>query len=744
MDDRMTKFTKTTPNPVIGHDHIVFLDNDNQIALTSVDDGHSHSVMWMSPSLDPTTGQPVGEGYWYVDLAVDKDGQAHGHDLLQEYPKVFEPQDRDEDDPLFDDDTSKVAEVVNIYRDLMAQTEESYEEFDKAEEFYCGQQWDEEVKQKLNSTSRAALTINKIETGIDDLCGFQRQNRSDFRYTPLEDGDQRKADILNIVAKDICSFSNFQMVESEVFLDICIGGLGLFHVKVDFSNNIEGDVGITRFPWERARLGPHDELDGSDREVDTKHQWLSLSHAKARFPEYAEEIDTYWDALQEKPNEESFLADIKDPYAHGTQSSVDLSATDLVNVSRREVLLLEMLRKEYFYAPAMVYEPTSGVYDGLGWSKKDVKRAATIPGVITAPRYSPKMRKTVIVGGVLVYDKSPAPVPGDTFNLIPAYGKRRRGRFWGKVRSAMDPQRELNKRTSQTIDIVNRMISDITYYDDSTFPDEHDKNQFIRNSSTPGWTQRLTDVNKRPVRESGTQFPAEVAQLIAMADAQLTAIMNIKAQPVATGTDGAILMQQVRMMLAGNEYLFDNLIKAKKQLAKLLIHYIQKYYTPKRIVRLIRKSAAKQQGSMIGGQPAETYSDEEIQALFETSDLSRYDVDVSESAFSPTMRVATLLVLKELAQQGQPVPFPVIIEYMDIPQEAKDKMLLAYSQQQQAQASAQEATSEMETTKTALAQGIVPPKFRYQMEQQQKEVDQLKAQEQQQQGQFPAPGILNQ
>lgn len=730
----MIKYTKLSQFDE--HDHVVVLDYENGIGTSSEDEGHSHPVIWQQAVVDPATGAEITPGYWLVAAAED----GHTHDILPEYEKKYTKQDEEEQT-----EDQIIGEVARLWADVEAQTKESYDNLEKAENFYYGDQWEESVKAELNSSGKACLTINKIETAIDELCGLQRQNRADFHYLPQEDTDQRKCDILNTIAKEICSFSNFQQKESEVFLDTCIGGLGFYDIEVDFSENVEGDILIKRFPVERARMGIHQESDGSDREIDFKYEWLSYSSARARFPHKREEIGHYWNLVESGAERNISIAGLPDAYKHGVkQNDLNLASSRFCSLTRREVLLLECLRKEYFYAPAVIYEPTGDVFEAEGWTRADVERLEKIEGLQIVERYKPKIRKTVLCGGVLVYDKSPANMPGNTFSLTPVYGKRRRHKFWGKVKPAIDPQRELNKRTSQTIDIVNRMMSDLTYFDEQMFPTEHDMNGFVQNSSTPGYMQKLVDVSKRPVRETGVAFPNEIAQLIQFADAQIQSIMNIKAQPTNTSVEGALLTHQLRMMLAGNEFLFDNLIAAKKRIAKLLIHYIQQYYTPKRVVRLLRKAGSRPGGDvMIGGQPISQYTDEEIQELFETTDLNRYDVEVAEHAFSATMRAATLLTLKELAQQGQAIPFPVIVEYMDMPQEAKDKILMAYQQQQQAAAQQQQLTVEMETTKTALAQNIMPPKFKYQLEQQAKEVEQMKAQEAMaQQGQTQIPGIL--
>ena len=49
------------------------------------------------------------------------------------------------------------------------------------------------VKQELAREKRTSITINEVAAKIDLLAGFQRQNRTDTKFAPIEEGDQSVA-----------------------------------------------------------------------------------------------------------------------------------------------------------------------------------------------------------------------------------------------------------------------------------------------------------------------------------------------------------------------------------------------------------------------------------------------------------------------------------------------------------------------------------------------------------------------
>jgi hypothetical protein len=91
----------------------------------------------------------------------------------------------------------------------------------------------------------------------------------------------------------------------------------------------------------------------------------------------------------------------------------------------------------------------------------------------------------------------------------------------------------------------------------------------------------------------------------------------------------------------------------------------------------------------------------EIRKLLDNADLTKQDVIVSESGWSPTTRMANFTMWAELAGKGAPVPMPFLVELSDLPE--KDKMLQMFAQEAQAQQKEKDDKNQVEVIKTQIA-----------------------------------------
>jgi hypothetical protein len=138
----------------------------------------------------------------------------------------------------------------------------------------------------------------------------------------------------------------------------------------------------------------------------------------------------------------------------------------------------------------------------------------------------------------------------------------------------------------------------------------------------------------------------------------------------------------------------------------------------------------------MAGQDSSEFTDEEIFELLQTSDLDAYDVEVTESSWSPSMRMSTFMLLSELAKTGQPIPPEALFEFADMPEEVRQKILGMMQQQQSGMAEAEQAKADAEIQKTLIAQGQIPPEVAQRFLNQQPEEQQPPTEGNQ------APGIM--
>lgn len=681
------------------HSHVAFLDKATGTGQTSEDKGHSHRISYQQgqpEAIDPATGQgmPAIQGGLIFEPAID----GHSHRIASEIV------------PKEDKKAGKKTELVNECRALFKYAKELENDFrtrgEESEDFYFGKQWADDTKEKLEGEDRAALTFNEIEAKIDLLSGYQRQNRFDIKFFPVEEGDARISDILTIVSKNIDEQCNADYEETKVFEDEMIVGRGMFHTYIDYDDDIRGTIKVERFPWIDSWLGPHEKEDLSDCEHAHKGRWFSKAKAKQLYPDKADELQGWFDLFDTPKNTKGFATD---NYEHPDSTSTgDIGADpDYINLAKKEIRVIETIRKEYDRVSVLANADLDVYFPAKGWKSEDIAAVKTIPGFASVPRNVTRFRVVTWAGNVLLDDTYN---DLDDFPLVPVYAKKRGKRIWGKIDSAKDPQREINKRRSQVTDILNKVATYGYFYDDQTFPDDKESKKFKTNAAKPGFVQKVTDINRKPIKEEGVKFPGELVNMITMDSQLMREILNInmEMQGVGNGTmSGVAIAEKKRSGMTGNEFLFDNLSLAKRRLGRLRIKMIQKVYTPERIIRILENRSQKQEVT-VAGTPWADVDKEEIAHLLQDSDLAKYDVVVGESAYSPTQRLANFAMFMEMAQRGVQLPPQLLIELSPLPEVDKQKALQQQQAMMQAQQQEQQLKYQTEMDKTMIAKGMPP------------------------------------
>lgn len=711
------KTTKTGKSKA-SHYHVVFVAQ-NGTGITSTDREHNHI---------------------FSDGVIDN-MEKHTHELIPVPLKV------DKDSLKVDKDEDQSVRDVRALYDTAKEYEKDYREKAKESEgYYDGTaQWanirtgksDQEMKTTLESKDRAALTINEIESKIDLLSGYLRQNRTDIRYFPIEGGDSKVADILNIVVKNITEQNNFEYEETEEFEDGLITGRGLISVRVDFEDNIEGDIVIEQDEWENTFFGPHNKKDLRDCEYYIKTKWLSWARIKQMWPEKADAINIETELYQTSENKHATYAD--DQYKH-SKNKIDFSTNaDFVDVAKKEYRVLELHRKVY-------NREHIAVNRDAGFSavipSSDASKVKTLPGFFVISRVKTNQEIILIAGNTRLESKIDKYFDKN-FPCIPFYVKKRRKNIWGKVESAKDPQQEINKRHSQAVDIMNKVATYGHYYDEQTFPTPKDREHFRKNHTSPGFLSKLTDVNRPPAREDGVRFPSELVAMMDLDSRKIMEIMNINLElsgRQSNANSGIAIAERKRQGLTGNEFVFDNLSLSKKLLGRTLVKLIQKLYPPERLLRLLESRKIREQIEIGGKQfiDAEQLFNEitkirstitpemkdqeiqeingkikqleesvilrgEIEELLAEADLTKYDVVAAESASNPTTRSTNFMIWSELAKTRQEIPLTLLVEMSDLPD--KEKAIAAINQSLAARAAEEQKKSDTEIQKTLIAKG---------------------------------------
>ena len=686
------------------HSHVIYLNEDKQYGLTAEKDGHVHEVMFVPPSpaqTDPNTGEeiaPASPGGWQI--MPGPDGHTHELSAIKKQRK----QKKESEEQVIKD-------CLDLLKEGVEQEKENIRKAELAEEFFKGNQWDEGARGALKSVDRACITFNVLEKYVNELSGHQRQQQTEIYYRPQEEGDQKQADLWNIVVKLVLDNRGYQLEKSKVFDDQVIPGRGGFNLYVDRSQNIEGEIVVERMPWGDFIVGPHEKEDLSDCEYLIKHKMFARAKIEQLWPDKAKKVYRDYQDLS-KPIMESNDKHITyrgDQYAQSDNwFPANLSGLEMVSPQKKELRVVEVQRKVYEKTKVAAI-PQDDYYQNISQFPDDIqKEIATIQGVTIIPHVKTRIRITRFAGRVVLDDENPADLPVDDFLFAVAYGRKRGNDWWGKVYPCIDAQKVVNWRKSQLVDIGNKIVASAWMYDATTFADKSEEDRFKSNATSPGGTYRLMDVNKPPAQVQSMSFPPDVVSLM---QAELEAVafnMNITPTPPGANTSGSRLLAEQKMKLLGNEFLFDHLAQAEARIGKLLPPMIKKVYSAERIYRIIKNSNSKET-VMLGGVPFEQFSFDEIKAMLDESDPTKWDIVVTESAYSPTTRLSTYMLLSDLAKNGTPVPPQALVDVMDLPEAQKQKIQDQFAAQQQMEQEQGNSTADMEIQKTLIAQGVIPP-----------------------------------
>lgn len=113
---------------------------------------------------------------------------------------------------------------------------------DKCDSFVRGDQWDQKDLDRLRAARRPALTINKTLPTIVNVLGEQIRNRNEISYRPRSGASAATADALTKLFKQISDNNHLDWLRSEMFADGVITSRGFLDVRIDFNDNMQGEV----------------------------------------------------------------------------------------------------------------------------------------------------------------------------------------------------------------------------------------------------------------------------------------------------------------------------------------------------------------------------------------------------------------------------------------------------------------------------------------------------------------------
>lgn len=750
------------------HTHAVYLNEETGSGRCLSNSGnvpaHEHLVL-------------LGDdGIWYVQPATyESQGEEHIHAITENVP--IQTKSKETEDEILSD-------VKNNFINWSAFEGESIRCGRESYDFYKGDQWDVDLRSTMENDGRPCLTINEVQANVDTIVGVHKEQVTDFQVLPREMGDDKVAEVSSYLLKYVSDRNRLRFTDGDIFRDMVVTGVGYYDVFIDNTENVQGDVIIDRISWDSVISSPHFNADGSDLEGLIKYKVISENKLKS-LTDKADKIEKDLALLQDLYGDRTvdgrIVSDESDDYFKyritGDKKYILLGDYTYYDPYKKEYLLLERWLKTYRDVVFVLDPKGEPVVSLEGWRSNDIAKIKkfileqnyysvqgeqnpdSLAGYSTVTRRIPRMRVTVIVGNTVLWDLNPVDVPVSDFHTIPAYCYFIDGYWYGKVEGVKDCQRELNKRTSQCIDLVNKMAGSSWFIDGNTFGNNPQEEENFRvHSAQAGGKFKVQDINNLPQKIEGGRFPSELAELINLSGEKIRGIMNINLSENADNSSTSNFLLKREMKMIGNNFLFDNFSRAKSKVGVLALGLIQRYYSLERIDRILnsgtmsaftydeqmraieqqtqqtieqlqmqlQQSSANpqvaQQIQMQIQQVQEQASQQmesiekpnflldTIQNFKNNEDISNYDVIVTESEYSPSSMLGMFATLQSLLERGVGGIDPsLLLQFSPAPAQIKEQAIQANNMYAEQQASIETEKQKTEIKKTLISQGIIPP-----------------------------------
>jgi hypothetical protein len=549
----------------------------------------------------------------------------------------------------------------------------------------ANEQWEDADRNRMAGQKRTTLTLNLLQTMLAAVEGEERTNRQEIKFYGEEEGDDVSAAGWNRVLKWVMDQCGGEFALSSQFRSGAAIGEGWVVPDVDFFDDPEGKINLCFVDEDEMYADPlSTDPTAADARQLFRAQMKEEDEIDARWPEKLAELKLKM--LEEEPGQETDGKGYPDIYL----TPNDVNGPKIYDKNDRQWMVVEAWWTQIEPGVAVVNEQT-GLLDEVSpedfETMKEQRTAAQ--GEWLKAKLNPQPMQTPM--GVVMSDPGPMPPPlqskprmvrryyqaffcGDVLlekrcceikNLrrypyvrFGAMFNKDKREWYGLLLAAMDVQRQHNVEQSAIIQLIQQMPHASWMGPKGSF---HNKNEWETKLAQPGKLLEYNATRGKPEQIDTPAIPRHLVELAMSRPQQLREITGINSEMTGQRTPDAGVVLEMRKKAATTVLapLFDNYRRAKLEVGKVLLCYMQTYIAPGRRLRVIGNGKA-------GWVTA-------------TQDMTegRFDLKIEEANASINDRLETLTVLQTtlpmLLKQGVPVP-PEMVDLLPMNPDLRDSM----------------------------------------------------------------------
>lgn len=562
----------------------------------------------------------------------------------------------------------KEQDFQEAFNDAYDQWFPQMSEAHKDMKYYLDTPFTAEDRAYLREQHREILNFNITWRIIKMIAGYERRNRLSLKIGPSEGSDDMvTSQLTGIVMPLMENNAGYEIVSDAFEFGACVTGANLIELYTDR----EGNIQFSRKPYNKFLLDP-----GFTRR-DLKDCGYIIIHEEGMLTSDVKTLLPGKGTLVEKLAKAEG-GDEKLPFsAYKGRGKDEGKRCNYSEFWERDT------KKVHIFANRQ-----SGMQ--FEWDGKDEKIVALLQRYPMQLVSYEDQKETVIfsafVNGKLAY-KGPDPNKIDDYPQILTAG------FWvpeyddyaiklqGNVRRLRDPQREVSKRISKILDIIDSQVATGKVAIEGDLVDRDDIHAAGQGKGV--WLRKDGPGANLPISERFHEMkmgdiPAGLFQL----NHDLQSLIN----DIGCVNDSMFGTEELKQQMSGYlmklrqgaglvalQDLFDNLRFSKKQLGFKLVKMILANYSPQKISRIINQ------------QPAGILAMEVRERTLLADEVAKYDCTPQEGILTETQRQMFYTELMNLKAANFNIPDEVILEAFptQFPEKIKQALVQASKQKQQ-------------------------------------------------------------
>jgi hypothetical protein len=578
-------------------------------------------------------------------------------------------------------------------------------------------QWTKEELQIMEEELRPALTFNLTKSSVDLIMGMNEENKIRYRVSPTEPTDAFLSEVLNDVAD--WAYENWEFEDEEVDALESAAICGRGYLAIDFLPDPKrfGEIimSLVSVPVHEIHFDPaarRRNLD--DASYICWDRWMPVEEFKMKYPqiegETLKEIVEFARSWGLEGTDETGMTPV-DPFEIPVDVDADDSDYDApldLSYYDKSKQMVRVIHMEYWesFDRYYVWNPEGRVFEEAlekpnSKVKKMYQEEFGEPMTIEVIR-DKKVKWIHFTGDHILYDDN-SPIPFDGFSIVPMFAftdvSKRSMNHFGIVRGMIDPQREVNKRWSQTLNMLNNQVQPGIFAEIDAFVDEAQAMQSMKEAGGITYLNAGALTSGKIQERNLPSFPNAPMQIEQHAQDIIRKITGIN--PDLLGQDrgrqepGVVIRLRQQQGMTLLKPLFRSFNNMKKGIFKRMIACISEYMPDEQILRILgqndRYSVDKQTGIIIDniiGLQAE---------LRNVRDLE-YNLKSEESPGNMSKRTLELQAYMEMMQTGFPVDPNQILEKLELPESEKIRWMEYIKQQNEAAAQQQQQAMELEAS----------------------------------------------